>query len=140
MPAATYDGLVPDDRLYCPETDMWVLPLANGRVRVGATAYGLWRCGELIAFTAKPRGARIERLRGLATVESTKTVLAVHAPLALHDVVGNEDAEAHPQRINRDPYGAGWMAEGCPSAWADDRDRLLEAPAYRRLRPPIDAV
>ena len=139
MSTTRYDGLVPDDRLYCPATDMWVLPLSEGRVRIGATSYGLWRCGELIAFTAKPRGARVERLRGLATVESTKTVLAVHAPIAVHDVVGNDHAEGRPRLINDDPYGTGWMVEGMATQWDDDHHHLIDAAHYRRQRPPLSS-
>ena len=52
--------------------------------------------------------------RGLGTVECRKTVLAVHAPVSFIIAAGNDAAEEHPAVINRDPYGAGWMACGRP--------------------------
>ena len=134
--AEPYAGYVPADRWYDLDTDMWVRREADGTVTVGATSFGLWRCGEVIAFTAKPRGAEVEARRGLGTIESAKTVLAVRAPIGLRQLVGNEEAEEQPRLINIDPYGAGWMARGEPSDWAVDAAHLVDAQAYRadRLR------
>lgn len=58
--------------------------------------------GEIIAFTAKPRGAQIARGLGLGTVECAKTVLAVHAPVGYVLDEGNEVLEAKPALLNRD--------------------------------------
>lgn len=134
--AEPFRGSVPDDRLYDLATDMWVQRATDGSVTVGATTFGLWRCGVVIAFTAKPRGAEVEAGRGLGTIESAKTVLAVRSPVGLRALVGNEAAEENPQLVNTDPYGAGWMACGEPTAWTSDAARLVDARAYRadRLR------
>lgn len=128
----TFRGPIPADLLYDTEHDMWVRPLdaAGGEVLVGATAYGIFRAGEVIAFTAKPRGATVERGRGLGTIECAKTVLAVHAPLGFVLLEGNEALEERPALVNRDAYGA-WMARGRPTDWAADRARLVDAAAYR---------
>lgn len=131
MPHQAFHGTIPDDRLYCPRYDMWVAMAGDGEVRVGATAFGLFLAGEVIAFTAKPRGAAVAIGRGLGTVECRKTVLAVHAPVSFIIAAGNDAAEEHPAVINRDPYGAGWMACGPATAWAAERPGLLDAVAYR---------
>lgn len=126
-----FRGRIPDDRLYCPRHDMWVQAKA-GEVLIGASSFGLFLAGEIIAFTAKPNGARVEIDRGLGTVECRKTVLAVHAPVSFLLVAGNEAAEERPALIGRDPYGAGWMARGRALDWAGESARLLDAAAYRR--------
>jgi glycine cleavage system H protein len=131
--AESFRGAIPNDLLYDPEHDMWVQPDDDGAtVRVGATAWGIHLAGRIIGFTSKPRGARFERGRGLATVECAKTVIAVHAPLGGELLVGNEAAEENPDLLNRDPYGAGWMARVRPDNWLRDMDRLVDAKAYRR--------
>lgn len=139
MPRESFRGDLPADRLYDPATDMWVAPQPDGSVTVGATAFGLWLAGELIAFTAKPRGAEVAADRGLATVETSKTVVAIHSPLALRLTEINEAAEARPAVINADPYGAGWLVRGAPADWAADARRLVDAAGYRahclRLEP-----
>lgn len=141
MAIEPFAGVIPADRLYDPATDMWVVRGDDGRVSVGATAFGLWLMGEVIAFTAKPRGAEVAAGRGLGTVESAKTVLAVRAPVSFRLLDGNDAAEERPALVNREPYGAGWMAAGEPLAWEEDCARLVDAAAYRAhcLRMAPDA-
>ncbi|MEY2632297.1 MAG: hypothetical protein RIR00_951 [Pseudomonadota bacterium] len=117
---------------------MWVQRQADGLVRIGASAFGLFLAGEILAFTAKPRGAEVALGRGLGTIECRKTVLAVHAPLGFTLREGNDDAEERPRLLNRDPYGAGWMVLGQPWAWETDAAGLLDAAAYRQHILTID--
>lgn len=125
-----FRGAIPDGLLYHPEHDMWVR--CDGEVAVvGATAFGIHRAGEVIGFTAKPRGADVDRGRGLATVECAKTVLAVRAPISCILIEANEFLEEHPLVLNRDPYGDGWMARCRPTDWEADRTLLIDAGAYR---------
>ena len=123
---------IPDDRLYCPRYDMWVQALADGDVLIGATHFGIFLAGEILAFTSKPKGAEVALGRGLGTVECRKTVLAVHAPISLILREGNEAAEDQPQCLNRDPHGAGWMVRARPTRWADEQAQLIDAAAYRQ--------
>jgi len=109
---------------------MWVQE-RDGEVLIGATRFGIFLAGEIIAFTAKPNGAEIAIGRGMGTIESRKTVLAVHAPLSFTLLEGNEAAEETPSIINRDPYGAGWMARGFPCNWEAEHGTLVDAAAYR---------
>lgn len=131
MPLAPFSGTIPDDLLYYPEHDMWVRELPGGELLIGATAFGIHLAGEIIAFTSKPKGAEVARGRGMGTVECRKTVLAVHAPLSFILREGNEAAEERPARINRDPYGEGWMARVQPTDWAAERHLLVDAATYR---------
>lgn len=127
-----FSGSIPDDRLYYPRHDMWVQELGNGEVLIGATSFGVFLAGEIIAFTSKPNGAEVDIGRGMGTVECRKTVLAVHAPISFVLLAGNEAAEEDPQRVNDDPCGAGWMARGRPTRWAQEKVTLVDAAAYRR--------
>ena len=92
---------------------------------------GLFLAGTVIAFTPKPVGAQVACTRGFGTVECAKTVLALHAPVALQLTARNEAAEADPRTLLRDPYGEGWMVRGTALDWATDYPRLLDAQAYR---------
>jgi glycine cleavage system H protein len=131
MSHTPFRGAVPDGLLYDTAHDMWVRRDGDYIV-VGATAFGVFLAGEIIAFTAKPRGAEVDAGRGLGTVECAKTVLAVHAPAAVVLTLANEEAEENPALINREPYGRGWMVRGRPRDWAADRAALVDAAAYRR--------
>lgn len=129
MATDPFRGSVPAHLLYDTRYDMWVLREGN-EVVIGATGFGLHLAGEVIAFTAKPKGAEVSAGRGLGTVESAKTVLAVHSPVAFRLDTPNEAAEERPALINRDPYGAGWMARGAPLDWDADAAHLVDAAAY----------
>jgi len=136
-----FRGAVPDGLLYDMDHDMWVRREGE-EVVIGASAFGIFLAGEIIAFTAKPRGAEVERGRGLGTVECAKTVLAVHAPLSFVLTEANEAAEERPAMLNRDPYRAGWMVRGRPVAWEAERARLVDAVSYRthirRIEPEAE--
>lgn len=125
-----FRGRIPDELRYDPNWDMWARREGD-EVVVGATAYGVSLIGEVLAFTPKPLGAEANAGRGLGTVESAKTVLAIHTPVGLRITVCNEAAENRPSLINQDPYGAGWMVRGIPLDWEKDAARLVDASAYR---------
>lgn len=127
-----FRGSVPDDRLYCPRYDMWVQRQDNGDVLIGATSFGIFLAGEIIAFTAKPKGAEVAIGKGMGTIECRKTVLAVHAPISFTLLESNEAAEERPALVGRQPYAAGWMVRARPTAWEAEKADLLDAGAYRR--------
>ena len=131
MARERFHGTVPDGLLYDTRHDMWVREDGEAIV-IGATSLGIFHAGEIIAFTAKPRGAEVDQGRGLGTVECAKTVLAVHAPVSFVLEQANEEAEEMPALLNRDPYGRGWMVRGRPRDWPAGRATLVDAAAYRR--------
>lgn len=127
-----FSGSIPDDRRYCTRYDMWVQEIGDGEVLIGATSFGIFLAGQLIAFTAKPKGAEVEIGRGMGTVESRKTVVAVHAPISFVLLEGNEAAEEHPSLLNTSPYGEGWMTRAKATRWAEEQAGLVNAGAYRQ--------
>ena len=129
MAHTPFQGTVPDDRLYDTRHDMWVQRDGDD-VCIGITAFGVFLAGEIIAFTGKPKGAEIACGRGLGTVESAKTVLAVHAPCSFTLREVNEALEERPGPINRDPHSH-WLVRGQATDWASDAARLVDAAAYR---------
>ena len=141
MGRTPFRGTVPDGLLYDMDHDMWVRREGE-EVVIGASAFGIFLAGEIIAFTAKPKGAEVVRGRGLGTVECAKTVLAVHAPLSFVLTEANEAAEEAPAVLNRDSYVGGWMVRGRPTAWEAERARLVDAANYRahirRIEPEAE--
>lgn len=131
MAREIFHGEIPDNLHYDSRHDMW-LRREGDEIIIGATSFGIHLAGEIIGFTAKPRGAEVMLGRGLGTVESAKTVLALHAPVSFVLTQANETAEEHPALLNLDPYGRGWMVRGRPLDWAGECAGLLDAAAYRR--------
>ena len=132
MAHTPFSGNIPDDRLYCPNHDMWVQETGVDEVLIGATSFGIFLAGEIIAFTSKPKGAEVDIGRGMGTVECRKTVLAVHAPISFVLLEGNDDAEERPKLVNNEPYSAGWMARARPTRWEREKLTLVDAATYRQ--------
>lgn len=123
-----FSGSVPEELLYDTRYDMWVRQEGD-EVLIGITSFGVFLAGQIIAFTGKPKGADVARGRGLGTVESAKTVLAVHAPCSFRLLEVNEALEERPAPINHHPYES-WLVRAEPTDWAQDAAALVDATAY----------
>ncbi|TAN55542.1 MAG: glycine cleavage system protein H [Rhodospirillales bacterium] len=115
----------PADRLYDAAGYLWFKPEGEGVFRVGITADGIKTVGILVACMPKRLDGRVEANRSLATIESGKWVGAVRSPFAGDVVESNEELIDHPETVNRDPFGQGWLV----AIKADDPDMVKEAVA-----------
>jgi glycine cleavage system H protein len=78
-------------------------------------------------------GPAIEQFGELGTLESTKAVFEVIAPLSGTVVAVNEALVEQPELANEDPYGAGWVAVLAPQDYAEDQELLLDGAGYAAL-------
>src|SRR5262245_51550778 len=115
----TFRGRIPAALLYDPANDVWVRREGEEAV-IGATSYGAYFAGEILAFTPKRVGTEIDYDRSLGVVEVAKSLIAIHAPLSFRVTAINDAAVAKPELINADPYGAGWLIRGTPTRWAQE--------------------
>jgi glycine cleavage system H protein len=101
-------------------------------VRIGITDYAQDALGDVVFVQAPAVGTAVQAGQSLGEVESTKSVSDIYAPLTGTVVEVNEALADHPERLNGDPYGEGWL---CVIEVADaaEVDGLLDAPAYRAL-------
>ncbi|MGH9125630.1 MAG: glycine cleavage system protein GcvH [Acidimicrobiales bacterium] len=121
---------VPDDRRYTEDHE-WVMADGN-HARVGITDYAQEALGDVVFVQLPDRGTAVTAGESFSEVESTKSVSDIYAPIngAVGDV--NQELVDAPQRINEDPYGAGWI---CVIEMSDraEFDKLMDAAAYRQL-------
>ncbi len=118
---------LPDDLFYLIEKHVWAVPIEGGMVRVGMTSVaGKLAGGKLNAITVKARniGQEIKQGKSLATVESSKFVGPVPAPISGVLVRANDRVIADPNLAISDPYGAGWIAEIRPTTWDAEKAGL----------------
>jgi len=123
----------PDHLFYDVPNHIWYTPLDDGTVRAGMTPVAVVLAREVLVFTPKRVGRRVEAGRSFATIESAKWVGAARAAFDGMVVAVNETLIERPFVVNGDPYGEGWMLVVRPSHqnW---RDGLVTgdaiAPAY----------
>jgi glycine cleavage system H protein len=118
---------LPDDLYYLIEKHVWAKPIADGLLRVGMTAVaGKLSGGKLAAVTIKTRaiGQEVAQGKSVATIESSKFVGPVPAPVTGVLVRGNDKLASDPNLAISDPYGEGWIAEIKPSNWEGEKGSL----------------
>lgn len=96
------------DRKYT-DTDEWAL-LENGRVRVGVSDYAQKELKDIVAVELPPVGKIVKKGDELGMLDSVKATSSYYAPVSGKVVEVNKQLETNPELINKDPYGAGWIA------------------------------
>jgi glycine cleavage system H protein len=122
---------VPNDLKYTAEHE-WVQQREGGTLRVGITDYAQQALGDVVYVSLPEVGASLAAGAAFGEVESTKSVSDLYAPVSGTVTARNDELDEHPEVINSDPYGAGWIIELEPAADADP-GALLDAGAYGTL-------
>ncbi len=120
--------MVPEELWYTPEHE-WVLPSAEGTVRVGITDYAATQLGDVVHVQLPLVGDSVSTGDPVGEVESTKSVSDVFAPVTGQVVARNDALENSPELVNSDPYGEGWMIE-IRLTETSELDSLLGAEDY----------
>ncbi len=101
-------------------------------VVVGVTAHAQEALGDVVYVDLPKVGAVLSAGSTFGTVESTKAVSELFAPLSGKVVKVNQALADEPQLINQEPYGKGWICEVEPST-PSELDALMDAAAYAAL-------
>ena len=119
----------PDELRYTKEHE-WAGAESPGRVRVGITDYAQDALGDVVYVDIPEVGTAIHADQPFGEVESTKSVSDVFSPLTGSIVERNPLLDDHPELVNEQPYGDGWLVVIEPSD-PDAYGALLDAAAYQ---------
>jgi len=121
-------GATPSDRKY-QKTHEWVKVEGN-RATVGITDHAQSEMTDIVFVDLPAVGTAIAAGTTVLSLESVKTVSDVYAPGSGKIVETNGELKAHPELVNQDPYGRGWLFRfEVAGMLAPD---LMDADAYRR--------
>jgi glycine cleavage system H protein len=122
---------VPEQLRYTAEHE-YVQASGDGTVvTVGITDYAQGELGDVVYVSLPKVGDTFDAHQSFGTIEAVKAVSELFMPVAGEVVEINEALDADPAVVNRDPYGAGWMAK-VRMASTSAMDGLLDAAAYRK--------
>jgi glycine cleavage system H protein len=121
----------PDELRYTKEHE-WVRDEGNGRARVGITDFAQDALGDVVYVDVPEVGTSVAANQPFSEVESTKSVSDVYAPVSGSVVERNSALEEHPELVNEQPYGDGWIVT-LEMSDAAELDSLMDAAAYRTL-------
>jgi glycine cleavage system H protein len=120
---------VPDDLRYTTDHE-WVRREGD-RFTIGITAFAQEALGDIV-FVERPKIEEVTAGDVFGEIESTKSVSELYAPISGKVVVANEQVEEHPEVVNADPYGDGWIAV-IESEDASGFDALLSPAQYEEI-------
>lgn len=99
---------------------------------VGITDFAQSELGDIVYVEVETLDQTLEKDEVFGTVEAVKTVSDLFLPVAGEIIEFNDSLESDPEKVNSDPYGAGWMIKIKVSNVNDFND-LLSSEAYKEL-------
>ncbi|MGH9337546.1 MAG: glycine cleavage system protein GcvH [Vicinamibacteria bacterium] len=121
---------VPEELRYTEDHEWVRFDADSGVATVGITDYAQGELGDVVFVELPDAGTKVEKRGTCGTIEAVKTVADLYAPFAGEIAESNAALEDHPERVNQDPYGEGWMLRirvADPGAL----ESLMDAAAYR---------
>ena len=116
------------ERMYT-KTHEWV-QVVGAEATIGITQYAQEQLGDVVFVELPPPGKQVAKGGVLGNIESVKAVSEVFAPVGGKVTAANSDLEAHPELVNQDPYGKGWLVRVQLSGAVEG---LLDSAAYERF-------
>jgi glycine cleavage system H protein len=121
---------VPEELKYTKDHE-WVRAEGD-TLTIGITDFAQGELGDIVYVEVDTLDETLDAEEVFGTVEAVKTVSDLFLPLAGEIIEFNEALEDEPEKVNEDPYGAGWMIKlKCTNT--SDIDKLLSAEDYKTL-------
>ena len=109
----------------------WVL-VEGDLATVGITDYAQGELGDIVYVDLPKPGARVERGKPLGSVESVKAVSDIYSPVSGTVAEVNASLADHPEILNQDAHGAGWLVKvGLGAGAAGELEALMTAASYQ---------
>lgn len=97
---------------------------------IGISEYAQSQLGDVIYLELPAVGKKLEAGARFGVVESVKAASDLYTPLAGEVTEVNEALKDHPEYVNQDPYGKGWILK---LRGVSPNPKLMDRAAYERL-------
>lgn len=121
---------IPADLKYTKDHE-WVKVEGN-TATVGITHFAQSELGDIVYVDVDTLNETIEKEEVFGSVEAVKTVSDLFMPISGEIIEFNEALGDEPEKVNKDPYGEGWMIKIAISD-ASQLEQLLSAAEYGEL-------
>jgi len=119
--------MIPADLRYHQEHE-WAR-IKGTQATVGISHFAQDALGDIVFIDLPKVGTAVQAAQQIGEVESTKTTSTIYTPISGTIVKVNADLKDHPEVINTDPYGQGWMVV-IDLSNAGEVDKLMNAAQY----------
>lgn len=111
------------------ESHEWVRA-EGGTATVGITDYAQSQLGDVIYLELPNVGQRLDIGARMGVIESVKAASDLYSPIGGEVAQVNEELKDHPENVNQDPYGKGWIVK---LKAIQDNPKLLDEKAYEEF-------
>ena len=108
------------------ETHEWVKNDGD-TATVGISEYAQSQLGDVIYLELPAVGQKLDAGARLGVIESVKAASDLYSPVTGEVSEVNQDLKDHPEYVNEDPYGKGWVIK---LRGVKDNPKLLDHKAY----------
>jgi glycine cleavage system H protein len=119
---------VPEDRQYTESHD-WIR-LDGASAEIGLTAHDPSNSSECTRVELPLANTPVKAGDSMAVVVFSNSERVVRAPLSGSIIEINRELELHPELVNQDPYGSGWLLRLEIQA-GEEIEHLLDFITYR---------
>ncbi len=109
----------------------WI-KVEGSEATIGITEFAQRELGDIVYIDISALGKEVAKDEVFGTIEAVKTVSDLFMPVAGTVTELNPALDKHPEWVNSDPYGDGWMVKATLNNPADLGD-LLSAEDYQQL-------
>lgn len=99
---------------------------------IGISHFAQDALGDIVFIDLPKAGAQVAAGDQIGEVESTKTTSTIYTPVGGTVAKVNRDLKDHPEVVNSDPYGKGWMVV-IDLADPADIEKLMTAQQYEQF-------
>jgi len=124
--------ILPEELLYT-ENHEWVR-VEGSHAALGITDYAQSQLKDIVFVEMPEIGSNFKRGESLGVVESVKTVADLYSPVTGRVLETNATLRDHPQFVNEDPYGKGWVVR-MELGDREELQGLLSAKDYQGTLP-----
>jgi len=96
---------------------------------VGISHFAQDALGDIVFVDLPKAGAVVTAGQQIGEIESTKTTSTIYTPVSGTIAKVNADLKDHPEQVNSDPYGKGWLIVVHLSS-SDDVETLMTSSQY----------
>jgi glycine cleavage system H protein len=101
-------------------------------IKIGITDYAQDALGDVVYVDLPDLGKVFSAGDVFGEIESTKSVSELYVPVGGKVMEINNELEEHPELVNSDPYGRGWLCV-FEATNLSDYDSLLDAAGYQAV-------